>query len=136
MCSSDLVIMVSITMEAFLTSDSVAEFQVTANVRTVRTVPLRLRGDDWPDYFEIRCEILMPYASFDKINAEREAAGETLFANPRNAAAGTLKQQASAVVARRGLDCTLYQLAGDDLPFTNHWESLQKAREWGFKISE
>ena len=109
---------------------------VTANVRTVRTVPLRLRGDDWPDYFEIRGEILMPYASFDKINAEREAAGETLFANPRNAAAGTLKQQASAVVARRGLDCTLYQLAGDDLPFTNHWESLQKAREWGFKISD
>ena len=78
----------------------------------------------------------MPYASFDKINAEREAAGETLFANPRNAAAGTLKQQASSVVARRGLDCTLYQLAGDDLPFTNHWESLQKAREWGFKVSD
>ena len=94
---------------------------MTANVRTVRTVPLRLRGDDWPPYFEIRGEILMPYASFDKINAEREAAGETLFANPRNAAAGTLKQQASSVVARRGLDCTLYQLAGDDLPFTNHW---------------
>ena len=109
---------------------------VTANVRTVRTVPLRLRGDDWPAYFEIRGEILMPYASFDKINAEREAAGEALFANPRNAAAGTLKQQASSVVAKRGLDCTLYQLAGDDLPFTTHWESLQKAREWGFKVSD
>ena len=109
---------------------------VTANVRTVRTVPLRLRGDDWPPYFEIRGEILMPYASFDKINAEREAAGETLFANPRNAAAGTLKQQASAVVARRGLDCTLYQLAGDELPFSSHWESLEKARQWGFKVSD
>ena len=122
-------------LRAVTRGDGTQGDDVTANVRTVRTVPLRLRGDDWPDYFEIRGEILMPYASFDKINAEREAAGETLFANPRNAAAGTLKQQASAVVARRGLDCTLYQLAGDDLPFTNHWESLQKAREWGFKIS-
>ena len=122
-------------LRAVTRGDGTQGDDVTANVRTVRTVPLRLRGDDWPDYFEIRGEILMPYASFDKINAEREAAGETLFANPRNAAAGTLKQQ-SAVVARRGLDCTLYQLTGDDLPFTNHWESLQKAREWGFKISD
>ncbi len=109
---------------------------VTANVRTIRTVPLRLQGDGWPDYFEIRGEVLMPYASFDKINAEREAAGETLFANPRNAAAGTLKQQASAVVARRGLDCTLYQLAGEGLPFATHWESLDRARAWGFKVSD
>ena len=110
-------------LRAVTRGDGTQGDDVTANVRTVRTVPLRLRGDDWPPYFEIRGEILMPYASFDKINAEREAAGETLFANPRNAAAGTLKQQASSVVARRGLDCTLYQLAGDDLPFTNHWES-------------
>ena len=109
---------------------------VTANARTVRTVPLRLRGTDWPDLFEIRGEILMPYASFDRLNAEREANGEQLFANPRNAAAGTLKQQSSAVVARRGLDCTLYQLAGDELPFTSHWESLEKARQWGFKVSD
>ena len=116
-------------LRAVTRGDGTQGDDVTANVRTVRTVPLRLRGDDWPPYFEIRGEILMPYASFDKINAEREAAGETLFANPRNAAAGTLKQQASSVVARRGLDCTLYQLAGDDLPFTNHWESLQKARD-------
>ena len=123
-------------LRAVTRGDGTQGDDMTANVRTVRTVPLRLRGDDWPPYFEIRGEILMPYASFDKINAEREAAGETLFANPRNAAAGTLKQQASSVVARRGLDCTLYQLAGDDLPFTNHWESLQKAREWGFKVSD
>lgn len=109
---------------------------VTANVRTIRTVPLTLRGDDWPDYFEMRGEILMPYASFDRLNAEREAAGETPFANPRNAAAGTLKQQASSVVARRGLDATLYQAAGENLPFGTHWESLQKAREWGFKVSD
>ena len=78
----------------------------------------------------------MPYASFDRLNAEREANGEQLFANPRNAAAGTLKQQSSAVVARRGLDCTLYQLAGDELPFSSHWESLEKARQWGFKVSD
>lgn len=123
-------------LRAVTRGDGVAGDDVTGNVRTVRAVPLRLRGDDWPDYFEIRGEIMMPYASFDKINAEREAAGETLFANPRNAAAGTLKQQASSVVARRGLDCTLYQLAGDNLPFTTHWESLAKAREWGFKISD
>ncbi len=109
---------------------------VTANVRTVRSVPLILRGDDWPDYFEIRGEILMPYASFDRLNAEREAAGEPLLANPRNAAAGTLKQQSSAVVARRGLDCVLYQLSGDGLPFASHSESLAKAREWGFKVSD
>ncbi len=109
---------------------------VTANVRTIRTVPLQLQGNDWPDYFEIRGEIFMPYASFDRLNAEREAAGEPLLANPRNAAAGTLKQQSSAVVARRGLDCTLYQLAGDNLPFTTHRQSLESARRWGFKVSE
>ena len=78
----------------------------------------------------------MPYASFDRLNSEREAAGEALFANPRNAAAGTLKQQQSAVVAKRGLDCTLYQMAGDNLPFTNHIENLEAARRWGFKVSE
>lgn len=123
-------------LRAVTRGDGVEGDDVTANVRTVRSVPLRLRGEDWPDYFEIRGEILMPYASFDRLNAEREANGEQLFANPRNAAAGTLKQQSSAVVAKRGLDCTLYQLAGDELPFTSHWESLQKAREWGFKVSD
>ena len=109
---------------------------VPANVRTIRSVPLRLQGDDWPAMFEIRGEILMPYASFDRLNAEREQNGEPLFANPRNAAAGTLKQQQSAVVARRGLWCTLYQMAGDDLPFASHSENLAKAREWGFPVSE
>ena len=122
--------------QALPRGDGVEGDDVTANVRTIRSVPLRLRGEGWPALFEIRGEILMPYASFDRLNAEREANGEPLFANPRNAAAGTLKQQASAVVARRGLDCTLYQLAGDNLPFTTHWESLAKAREWGFKVSE
>ena len=123
-------------VQALTRGDGVEGDDVTANVRTIRSVPLRLRGEGWPALFEIRGEVLMPYASFDRLNAEREANGEPLFANPRNAAAGTLKQQASAVVARRGLDCTLYQLAGDNLPFTTHWESLAKAREWGFKVSE
>lgn len=122
-------------VQALTRGDGVEGDDVTANVRTVRSVPLRLRGEGWPELFEIRGEVLMPYASFDRLNAEREANGEQLFANPRNAAAGTLKQQQSAVVARRGLDCTLYQLTGDDLPFATHWESLEKAREWGFKIS-
>ena len=123
-------------LRAVTRGDGTQGDDVTANVRTIRTVPLTLRGDDWPDYFEMRGEILMPYASFDRLNAEREAAGETPFANPRNAAAGTLKQQASSVVARRGLDATLYQAAGENLPFGTHWESLQKAREWGFKVSD
>ena len=122
-------------VQALTRGDGVEGDDVTANVRTVHSVPLRLRGEGWPELFEIRGEVLMPYASFDRLNAEREANGEQLFANPRNAAAGTLKQQQSAVVARRGLDCTLYQLTGDDLPFATHWESLEKAREWGFKVS-
>ena len=109
---------------------------VTNNIKTIRTIPLTLNGDNIPQLFEIRGEIFMPYASFDRLNAEREAAGEQLFANPRNAAAGTLKQQQSAVVAKRGLDCILYQMAGDNLPFTNHIENLNAARSWGFKISE
>ena len=109
---------------------------VTANVRTIRSVPLKLSGEDYPDFFEIRGEILMPYSSFDRLNAEREISGEQPFANPRNAAAGTLKQQQSQVVAKRGLDCTLYQIAGRDLPFDSHWENLEAARRWGFKISD
>ena len=108
---------------------------VTANVRTIGSIPLALTGN-YPAEFEIRGEIFMPYASFDRLNAEREAAGEQLFANPRNAAAGTLKQQQSAIVAKRGLDCTLYQIASRELPFSTHWEALESARSWGFKVSE
>lgn len=107
---------------------------VTANVRTIGSIPLTLTGD-YPTEFEIRGEIFMPYASFERLNAEREAAGEQLFANPRNAAAGTLKQQQSSIVAKRGLDCTLYQIASRDLPFSTHWEALESARRWGFKVS-
>ena len=109
---------------------------VTNNVRTIGSVPMKLRGDGYPTLFEIRGEIYMPYASFDRLNREREAQGETPMANPRNAAAGTLKQQSSQVVARRGLDCTLYHIAGDNLPFATHIENLEAARTWGFKVSE
>lgn len=123
-------------IQAVTRGDGTYGDDVTANIRTIRAIPLVLQGNDYPALFEIRGEILMPYASFDKLNAEREANGEPLFANPRNAAAGTLKQQSSAVVARRGLDCTLYQLAGDNLPYASHWENINKAREWGFKVSE
>lgn len=109
---------------------------VTNNVRTIGTIPLKLRGEGYPAMFEIRGEIIMPYASFDRLNREREAAGEPLLANPRNAAAGTLKLQSSQTVAHRGLDCTLYHLAGDNLPYTTHAEMLSAARGWGFKISD
>ncbi len=109
---------------------------VTNNVRTIGSVPLKLRGDGYPSIFEIRGEIYMPYASFDRLNSEREALGEPLLANPRNAAAGTLKQQSSKVVAERGLDCTLYHIAVDEPIKSTHWEMLSEAKRWGFKVSE
>ena len=109
---------------------------VTNNVRTIGTIPLKLRGEGYPAMFEIRGEIYMPYASFDRLNSEREAAGEPLLANPRNAAAGTLKQQSSKVVAERGLDCTLYHIAVDEPIKSTHWENLLEAKRWGFKVSE
>ena len=107
---------------------------VTANVRTIRSVPLQLFEGNWPQSFEIRGEILMPWESFEHLNAEREANGEQLFANPRNAASGTLKLQDSKEVARRNLDIRLYYLLGDNLPSDNHYDNLQAARQWGFKI--
>lgn len=108
--------------------------EVTANVKTIRSIPLRLSGD-FPASFEIRGEIYFPHKSFNALNAEREAEGLPLFANPRNAAAGTLKMQDSAVVARRKLDCWLYYLMADEIPYESHYESLLKARSWGFNIS-
>ena len=123
-------------LRAVTRGDGTRGDDVTENIRTIRSVPLTLTGNDYPDFFEIRGEVFMPYASFDRLNAEREANGEPPFANPRNAAAGTLKQQSSQVVARRGLDCTLYQLAGDNLPYDSHWGSLEAARKWGFRISD
>lgn len=109
---------------------------VTDNVKTIKTIPLVLHGNDYPQTFEIRGEILMPWAVFDALNKERELREEPLFANPRNAAAGTLKLQNSAVVASRKLDAYLYYLLGEDLPEDGHYENLQRASRWGFKISE
>ena len=108
---------------------------VTANVKTIRTVPLVLAGEGWPREFEIRGEILMPWEQFERLNREREAQEESLFANPRNAASGTLKLQNSSVVASRKLDAYLYYMLGESLPNDGHYECLQQASEWGFKVS-
>lgn len=107
---------------------------VTANVKTIRSVPLKLMGDQYPATFEIRGEILLPWAEFDRLNKEREEQEEPLFANPRNAASGTLKQQNPAVVAARKLDAYFYYLLGEELPAETHFDNLEAARSWGFKI--
>ena len=117
--------------------DGVHGDDVTANVRTIRCIPLVLKeGSGYPHEFEIRGEILMPWKVFERLNAEREAAEEPLFANPRNAASGTLKSQNSRLVASRQLDSYLYYLLGDTLPTDGHYENLQTAASWGFKISQ
>ncbi len=107
---------------------------VTRNVRTIKSIPLILKGDDYPLDFEIRGEIFMNRKGFEKMNNEREESGDPVFANPRNATSGTLKSQNSSIVAKRPLDCYLYHLAGEDLPYSNHYENLIKASSWGFKI--
>jgi len=107
---------------------------VTTNVKTIRSIPLVLNGKGYPDEFEIRGEIILPRKSFDKMNEERLDIGEEPFANPRNAASGSIKLQDSAEVARRNLDCYLYYMPGDYLPFSNHFQNMEKAREWGLKI--
>ena len=109
---------------------------VTANVKTIRSIPLVLHGGDWPDSFEIRGEVLMPWQSFEELNRQREQAEETLFANPRNAASGTLKSKNSAVVAQRKLDAYFYYLLGTTLPSDNHYDNLQRVASWGFKVSD
>lgn len=109
---------------------------VTANVRTIRSIPLRLSGDNYPSRFEIRGEILLPYIEFERINRQREAEEEPLFANPRNAASGTLKQLHPSIVAERRLDAYLYYLLGENLPSDSHFDNLAAARSWGFKIPD
>lgn len=116
--------------------DGVHGDDVTANVRTIRSIPLVLKDGDWPREFEIRGEILLPWKEFERLNAEREAAEEQLFANPRNAASGTLKSLNPAVAADRHLDAYLYYLLGDQITGDGHYENLTKAKAWGFKISE
>ena len=129
--------------QAVTRGDGVQGDDVTGNVKTIRSIPLVLEertgkgeGSGYPHEFEIRGEILMPWKSFERLNAEREAAEEPLFANPRNAASGTLKSQKSEVVAERGLDAYLYYILGDDIPGDGHYENLMAAKSWGFKISE
>jgi DNA ligase (NAD+) len=117
--------------------DGVQGDDVTANVRTIRSIPLVLNSDiiDIPEDFEIRGEILMPWSSFERLNKEREQNGEDLFANPRNAASGTLKSKNPKVVSQRGLDAYLYFLLGDDIPNEGHYENMNIARSWGFQVS-
>ena len=109
---------------------------VTENVKTIRSVPLQLQPGNWPAKFEVRGEIVLPWEAFDRLNKEREFNEEPLFANPRNAAAGTLKMQNPAEVARRGLDAWFYFLLSDELPADNHFDNMQAARKWGFKVSD
>ncbi len=122
-------------VRAVTRGDGVQGDDVTANVKTINSIPLLLHGNNYPREFEIRGEILMPWEQFDRLNREREAQEEALFANPRNAASGTLKLQNSAVVASRKLDAYLYYMLGETLPDTGHYECLQQASRWGFKVS-
>jgi len=123
-----------VLVRAVTRGDGVKGDDVTENVKTIRSIPLRLRGHYLPS-FEIRGEVLMPWSSFERLNEERERRGEALFANPRNAASGTLKSKNSAVVAERRLDAYLYYLLGDNLPYSGHYENMKEAEDWGFKVS-
>lgn len=121
-------------IQAVTRGDGVQGDDVTTNVKTIRSIPLTLKGD-YIDFFEIRGEIFLPLNVFNEINKEREEIGDAPLANPRNAASGTMKMQDSSVVAKRKLDCYLYYIMGDNLPASTHYENLEKAKTWGFKIS-
>lgn len=123
-------------LRAVTRGDGTRGDDVTANVKTIRSIPLKLMGDGYPSVFEIRGEILLPWAEFDRLNKEREEQEEPLFANPRNAASGTLKQQNPTVVAARKLDAYFYYLLGEELPAETHYDNLEAARSWGFKIPD
>ncbi len=122
-------------VQAVTRGDGVQGDDVTANARTIQCLPLRLQDGNYPDRFEVRGEIFMPFAVFDALNAEREDIGEPLLANPRNAASGTMKMQDSAVVAQRKLDCKLYYLLGENLPSSRHSESMECLERWGLPVS-
>ena len=121
-------------IQAVTRGDGVQGDDITANVKTINSIPLQLSGNDYPDEFEIRGELFYPKNVFEDLNKEREETGEDLYANARNTASGTLKMKDSSVVAKRKLDCYLYFVLGENLPFTTHYESIQKAGEWGFKV--
>ena len=122
-------------VQAVTRGDGVQGDDVTTNAKTIRSIPLKLKGH-YPSSFEIRGEIFMPRNVFDQINKDREEIGEAPLANPRNAASGTMKMQDSAVVASRRLDCFVYYILGEDLPFKNHFDSLHSAKDWGFNVSK
>lgn len=122
-------------VKAVTRGDGTQGDDVTANVKTIRSIPLQLLPGDWPEEFEIRGEILMPWEVFEKLNAERAYNEEPLFANPRNAASGTLKMQDPRIVASRHLDARFYYLLSDNLPYDNHYDNMEAARKWGFKVS-
>ena len=123
-------------VQALTRGDGVQGDDVTTNVKTIKSIPLSLQGDAYPEEFEIRGEIMMPFQVFEKLNIEREEQGESPFANPRNAASGSLKMQNSSVVAKRQLDCYLYYILGKQLPGKDHYQNLELAKSWGFKISD
>ncbi|RKD18943.1 DNA ligase (NAD(+)) LigA [Pelobium manganitolerans] len=123
-------------LRAVTRGDGTKGDDVTANIKTIRTIPLRVHGEKMPSYFDIRGEVFMHHAAFERLNNERIENGEMPFANPRNFASGTVKMQDSAEVAKRPLDCFLYFLYSDENPFKTHWDSLQAVKSWGFKISE
>lgn len=123
-------------VRAVTRGDGVKGDDVTTNVKTIRSVPLKLRGNDYPERFEIRGEIVMPLLVFEELNRQREEDGEALFANPRNAAAGTLKMQNPSLVASRKLDAYFFSVMGENLPEDGHYQNLKKAASWGFKISQ
>lgn len=125
-----------VLVQAITRGDGEKGDDVTTNVKTIKSIPLKLRGNDYPKEFEIRGEIFMSRKVFDDINKEREEIAEQLLANPRNAAAGTLKMQDSSIVAKRNLDCFLYFIFADDLSYHSHYDNLIAAKKWGFKISE
>ncbi|HTB32670.1 MAG TPA: NAD-dependent DNA ligase LigA, partial [Bacteroidia bacterium] len=122
--------------QAVTRGDGTQGDDITVNAKTIHSIPLKLRGEGFPEEFEMRGEVYLPLKIFEKINKEREDAGDEPFANPRNCASGTLKMQDSAEVARRKLDSTLYYILGENLPFQEHYDSLQHAKKWGFKISD
>ena len=121
-------------VQAVTRGDGIQGDDITANVKTIRSIPLQLKGNDYPDEFEIRGELFYPKDVFEALNKEREEIGEDLYANARNTASGTLKMLDSAVVAKRKLDCYLYFVLGENLPFDTHYQSIKKAGDWGFKV--
>ncbi len=123
-------------LQAVTRGDGVQGDDVTTNARTIKTIPLSLKGNDYPSEFEVRGEIFISKKTFEKINKEREDIGEALLANPRNAASGTMKMQDSGIVAKRNLECYVYSLLGDDLPYNTHEEALSQLKKWGFNVSD